>query len=51
MEVQKQMKYMLMFCKSEEDDRRFDAMTQEEQQKLFAAVDEWQAKHRDPGRG
>jgi hypothetical protein len=40
------MKYMLMFCKSEEDDRRFDAKTPDEQRQLFAQVAEWQAQYR-----
>lgn len=40
------MKYMLMFCKSEEDDRRFDAMTDEQQRAIFQQVADWQAQYR-----
>ncbi|MBV9168496.1 MAG: hypothetical protein JOZ81_00240 [Chloroflexi bacterium] len=40
------MKYMLMFCKSEADDRRFDAMTDQERAELFRQVDEWQTENR-----
>lgn len=42
------MKYMLMFCKTSEDDRRFEAMTPEQQRRLFAEVADWQATYRDP---
>jgi hypothetical protein len=40
------MKYMLMFCKSEEDDRRFDAMTPEQRNQLFKQVADWQTQYR-----
>lgn len=40
------MKYMLMFCKSEDDDRRFDQMNDQERAELFKAVAEWQAQYR-----
>ena len=38
------MKYMLMFCKSDEDDRRFDQMTDQERGQLFLRVADWQAE-------
>ncbi len=40
------MKYLLLFCKTEDDDRRFDAMTDHERQQLFQDVAEWQARYR-----
>jgi hypothetical protein len=40
------MKYMLMFCKTEEDDRRFDAMTPEQRNQLFKQVADWQTQYR-----
>jgi hypothetical protein len=40
------MKYLLMFCKSDEDDRRFDAMTPEQRGQLFRQVEDWQAQNR-----
>jgi hypothetical protein len=39
------MKYLLMFCKSDEDDQRFDAMTPEQRGQLFQQVEEWQAQN------
>src|SRR6059058_3931229 len=39
------MKYMLMFCKSDEDDRRFDQMSDQERQQLFQSVASWQRAH------
>jgi hypothetical protein len=41
------MKYVLLFCKSTEDDRRFDQMTEVERQGLFQRVVEWQAEHKN----
>jgi hypothetical protein len=38
------MKYMLMFCKSDADDRRFDAMTDEQRAQLFQQVNDWQVE-------
>jgi hypothetical protein len=38
-------KYMLLFCKSDEDDRRFDAMTDAERGRLFGQVADWQRQH------
>jgi len=40
------MKYMLMFCKSDEDDQRFDAMSAEQRGQLFQQVAQWQAQYR-----
>ncbi|MBV9327742.1 MAG: hypothetical protein JO352_28835 [Chloroflexi bacterium] len=40
------MKYMLMFCKSEDDDRRFEAMTDAQRAQLFQQVADWQAEFR-----
>jgi len=41
-EVREQkVKYMLMFCKSDEDDRRFDWMTDAERAQLFKQVADW----------
>jgi hypothetical protein len=40
------MKYMLMFCKSDEDDRRFDAMTPEQRGQLFQQVENWHTQYR-----
>jgi hypothetical protein len=40
------MKYMLMFCKSDADDQRFDAMTDEERAEVFGQVADWQAQNR-----
>jgi hypothetical protein len=41
------MKYMLMFCKSEADDQRFDALSSEERTRLFQQVADWQAQYRE----
>jgi hypothetical protein len=35
---------MLMFCKSDEDDRRFDAMTDAQRVRLFQQVADWQTE-------
>ncbi len=47
------MKYMLMFCKSADDDQRFDAMSPQEVTRLFQSVTDWQASIKevivDPG--
>ena len=40
------MKYMLLFCKTEEDDRQFDRMSDEERTALFREVVAWQAEHK-----
>ena len=40
------MKYMLMFCKSDADDRQFDAMSPEQRGQLFQQVADWQAEFR-----
>lgn len=40
------MKYMLMFCKTEEDDRRFDQMSDQERSQLFKQVADWQDQYR-----
>lgn len=40
------MKYMLMYCKSDADDRRFEAMTDAERAQLFQQVADWQAEFR-----
>ena len=40
------MKYMLMFCKSDADDRRFDAMTDAQRAEVFQRVADWQAEFR-----
>ncbi len=39
------MKYLLLFCKSDDDDRRFDGMTDDERARLFGDVAAWQAEH------
>lgn len=36
---------MLMFCKSEEDDQRFDAMSEDQRAHLFQQVAEWQTQY------
>ncbi len=41
------MKYMLMFCKSADDDKRFDAMSPQEVTQLFQAVTDWQTSIKD----
>jgi hypothetical protein len=38
------MKYMLLFCKSDVDDRRFEAMTDAQRAQLFQQVDDWHAE-------
>lgn len=40
------MKYLLMFCKSDADDRHFDAMSPEQRGQLFQQVADWQAEFR-----
>jgi hypothetical protein len=40
------MKYMLMFCKSAEDDRIAAEMTPQERARLFQAVLDWQAAYK-----
>jgi hypothetical protein len=35
-----------MFCKSDEDDQRFDAMTDAQRAHLFQQVADWQAQYR-----
>jgi len=39
------MKYMLMFCKSDMDDRRFEAMTEAQRAHLFQQVADWQTEY------
>jgi hypothetical protein len=39
------MKYLLMFCKSDDDDRRFDEMTDAQRGQLFQQVADWQAQY------
>jgi hypothetical protein len=39
------MKYVLLFCKSDEDDRRFDALTDAERMALFGEVSAWQQRY------
>ena len=38
------MKYMLMFCKSDDDDRRFLAMDDAQRAQLFQRVADWQTE-------
>ena len=35
------MKYLLLFCKSDDDDRRVDALTDAERSALFGEVAAW----------
>lgn len=39
------MKYMLMFCKSDADDARFDQMTPDQRAELFKQVEAWQSRY------
>jgi hypothetical protein len=41
------MKYLLLFCKSDEDDRRFDALSDSERSALFGEVAAWQQRYAD----
>lgn len=41
------MKYLLLFCKSDDDDRRFDALTDTERSALFGEVAAWQQRYAD----